>query len=118
MLYGRCWIWTGADNGRGYGKAKVSGRSVYVHRAAYEALVGPIPAGLDLDHLCRNRGCYNPAHLEPVTRAENLRRGANGVLLIACPAGHAYDGANTYLDPNGGKRCRRCHRERMRLAAH
>jgi hypothetical protein len=70
-----CWEWTGARNrGYGYGKLRVADRFVLAHRYAYELLVGPIPEGLDLDHLCRNIICVNPGHLEPVTVAENNRR--------------------------------------------
>lgn len=72
-----CWLWLGAQNGKGYGRFTLSGRNGWkrsAHRYAYELLVGPIAAGLDLDHLCRNRLCVNPEHLEPVTRRENLRR--------------------------------------------
>lgn len=73
---GACWEWTGARNGNGYGRVHVRpGKLAYAHRAVYALLVGPIPAGLDLDHLCRNRSCVNPLHLEPVTRGENLLRG-------------------------------------------
>ena len=70
-------------NQYGYGRAHHKGRTVTVHRAVYEELVGPIPEGLQLDHLCRNRACYNPAHLEPVTQTENIRRGfaARGAAL-------------------------------------
>jgi hypothetical protein len=74
-----CWNWTGALTsnlpGKGYGRIQVGPKLKLTHRVAYEALVGPIPEGLDLDHLCRNRKCCNPAHLEPVTRRENLLRG-------------------------------------------
>lgn len=69
----RCWVWRGGTV-NGYGRTSVAGKAVAVHRAAYEVLVGPIPEGLTLDHLCRNRACYNPAHLEPVTLSENVRR--------------------------------------------
>ena len=73
-----CWIWTGKRVHNGYGtfSYRVAGKRVYhyAHRYGYEALVGPIPPGLDLDHLCRRRDCVNPDHLEPVTRRENLSR--------------------------------------------
>jgi len=72
---GACWLWTGALYVNGYGAFRgPDGRTIRAHRFAYERVVGPIPEGLDLDHLCRVRACVNPAHLEPVTRAENLRR--------------------------------------------
>ncbi len=69
-----CWHWTGSRVHNGYGLFWIGGSNVRAHRAMYELMVGPIPAGLDLDHLCRVRHCVNPEHLEPVTRAENLRR--------------------------------------------
>lgn len=68
-----CWEWQGARQ-RGYGRIRSGANVLRVHRVTYEAMVGPIPDGLDLDHLCRNRSCCNPAHLEPVTRRENLFR--------------------------------------------
>lgn len=67
-----CWRWLGHCLSSGYGR--VGARGILAHRLAYEELVGPIPDGLEIDHLCRNRGCVNPAHLEPVTHVENLRR--------------------------------------------
>ena len=70
-----CWQWKGAESGNGYGKVSISGRMKMAHRAIYEILIGPIPEGLVLDHLCRNRGCCNPLHMEPVTVQENTRRG-------------------------------------------
>lgn len=67
-----CWVWRGRTNRDGYGKI---GRQTLAHRAYYEALVGPIPDGLTIDHLCRNRACVNPDHMEPVPAVENVRRG-------------------------------------------
>jgi hypothetical protein len=72
-----CWSWTGSLNG-GYGRAKFSDGTKYTHRKMYEMKVGPVPDGLFLDHLCRNRSCCNPDHLEPVSLEENIRRGVAG----------------------------------------
>lgn len=114
-----CWAWTGAatrPGPDGYGQIRVDGRTILAHRFARQVLVGPTPEGLDLDHLCRFRRCVNPAHLEPVTRAENARRGAAhgtygraGRARTHCPHGHPYEGENLYVNPTTGKRkCRTC----------
>jgi len=116
-----CWEWTGARD-RGYGRFSDGRRTVYAHRFAYEELVGPIPEGKQLDHLCRNRACVKviadksgPAHLEPVTGRVNTLR-SKGVTAIAaratrCPQGHPYDLHNTYFNPRGHRSCRTCKRE-------
>ncbi len=77
---GDCWVWTGSRSSAGYGQVWSGGTNRGVHRIMYEQLVGPIPEGPVIDHLCRNPSCCTPAHLEPVTTAENVRRGPNGVL--------------------------------------
>jgi hypothetical protein len=113
---GPCWVWTAYTSPLGYGRfsAEVAGRrtQVFAHRWAYEQQVGAIPAGLDLDHLCRVRHCVNPAHLEAVTARENVLRGGmpNGALSrrTHCGRGHPFDAANTYYRPDGGRRCRKC----------
>src|SRR5690349_17511921 len=99
-----CWEWTASLNIGGYAKFSAGGKHGgwrYGHRVAYEALVAPVDRSLDLDHLCRNRKCVNPAHLEPVTRRENLLRGDTIVAKMAakthCSKGHEFTEENTYL---------------------
>jgi hypothetical protein len=103
-----CWMWTGGTNGR-YGQFRVYEVVVYAHRFAYEGLVGPIPKGLTIDHLCRNKLCVNPQHLEPVTLAENARRGA---VKTHCKHGHEL-AVHAYFY-RGQRRCGTCARERAR----
>ena len=107
-----CWVWQRARHPDGYGLAqwREDGHGVYrgAHRVMYELLVGEIPEGLDLDHLCRNPPCCNPAHLEPVTRKENVARGIGHGSETHCPAGHPYTSGNIYPRKGGGRRCRAC----------
>ena len=134
-----CWDWTGYVMPNGYGKLTIPGsRSNLAHRLMYEELVGPIPKGLDIDHLCRNRACVNPEHMEPVTRQINLsrspiirqmlaaktaaaaeREAQRRAKLLAnpkhnrykthCPSGHPYDEENTRWYRNS-RRCKACDR--------
>lgn len=100
-----CWLWLGAQSFDGYGRTSVGGRDVQAHRASYEHHVGPVPAGLVIDHRCRNRLCVNPEHLEPVTPKENACRGAVPIPKGGrCRRGH--------LVPKGG-RCLTCRAERQ-----
>jgi hypothetical protein len=91
----------------GYGRINVAGKILFAHRVAYEVFVGPIPAHLELDHLCRQRDCVKPAHCEPVTRKENVRRGLRGRLITHCPQGHGYDEHNTAYTRRGHRYCKR-----------
>ena len=104
-----CWPWYGGGVPSGYGRW----RKGYAHRHFYEFAVGPIPDGTEIDHLCRNRGCVNPAHLEPVTHAENMAR-SGPALATHCKNGHPFDAANTYKSATGRRACRACNAENAR----
>lgn len=115
-----CWPWTAYRTRSGYGRFNLGGKRIdTAHRVAYVLLRGPVPEGLQLDHLCRVRHCVNPAHLEPVTQRENLLRGATVPARYAtrtrCVNGHEFTPENTAPGRTPGqRRCRACDRERMR----
>lgn len=112
-----CWIWIGALDGHGYGSFHLNGKTAYAYQVAYEWANGPRPAGLDLDHTCRERRCVNPGHLEPVTRGENLHRSpitqtSINAAKTHCVNGHAFTPENTRRDP--WRRCETCRRANAR----
>lgn len=106
-----CWLWTRAVDAYGYGAIRAGGTMRKTHRLAYELLAGPIPDGLQLDHLCRVRHCANPSHLEPVTSRENSQRGVKAK-QETCQRGHHFDAENTRRRANGRRTCRRCEFQR------
>jgi len=111
---GECWEWQGGVLSNGYGRCQSVEYGVLAHRVSYQIFVGPIPAGLTIDHLCRNRRCINPDHLEAVTPRVNVLRGDTIVAANAskthCPKGHELAGDNLYLAPSRRRYCRTCQR--------
>ena len=116
-----CWLWTGEINDGGYGVFVPMGRKPYAraHRCSYELFVGPIPEGLQLDHLCRVRHCVRPEHLEAVHQYVNILRGVGWTAInkrkTSCPQGHPYTEENTWSSAKGWRQCRQCNRERHRV---
>ena len=116
----RCWEWIGQKNQANYGRfasdmINSPTRLVVAHKFCYEYFVGPVPKGLELDHLCRNRSCVNPSHLEPVTHSENVLRGASPELArmrqrskTHCRNGHEFTPENTYFRKDTFRNCRAC----------
>lgn len=119
-----CWQWVASFNSHHYGQFRIWGKTRTAHRLAWSLIVGPIPVGLDLDHLCRNRGCVNPRHLEPVTRRVNTQRGMAAERTRASRAeqthcrrgGHPLSGDNLRIGSKGERTCRTCRREQNREA--
>lgn len=107
-----CWLWTASLGHSGYGQFGAFDTVWPSHRIAYRQLIGPIEAGLTLDHLCRNKRCVNPAHLEPVTHHENTTRAASHArdLRTHCKHGHEFTPENTYIRSDGSRQCKTCRR--------
>ena len=117
VLENGCWQWTAYIGTSGYGQFKDEEGQTLAHRWAYKYFTGPIPEGWEIDHLCRNRWCVNPQHLEAVTTQENVLRSDSPCAINAkkthCSQGHPYDSENTY-EHKGKRYCRTCVRNRMR----
>jgi hypothetical protein len=113
-----CWLWRAASDTKGYGRFYDGHSIAAAHRVSYELLVGPIPDGLCIDHLCRVPACVNPSHLEPVTNRENVLRGTGFAARLArkthCKHGHEFTPENTGSHRGHGRRCRTCAREESR----
>ncbi len=113
-----CWEWAGGVSDTGYATVRHRGVAVLAHRFTYELLVGPIADGLEIDHLCFNRRCINPSHLEAVTPRVNKLRSTSVSAVNAtkthCNNGHPFDEANTHVDRLGRRRCRACARAKER----
>jgi hypothetical protein len=112
-----CWLWIGPLDADGYAaQMKVGSRTdgsrsaVRPHRWMYEHFIGPIPTGLVIDHLCRQRNCLNPLHMEAVTTEENTARGARAT-MTHCHRGHVFAGLNLRISASGGRVCKTCFRE-------
>ena len=105
-----CWEWISMRDNKGYGRISVGMRRMFAHRLSYETFAGPIPNGLHIDHLCRNRACINPGHLEPVTLMENVSRGPCSPTKTHCANGHEFTPENTYMRPDRPRHrcCRAC----------
>ena len=110
----RCWVWVGAVDGRGYGNVKIGQKWFRTHRLSYLIFVEDLIKGLVIDHICRNKLCMNPNHLEQVTQQTNLHRGNTNINKRICKNGHPFDDKNTRYTSSGSRQCRRCHNIRQK----
>lgn len=113
-----CWAWRGATNAKGYAVFSRTEGSNFAHRAIHEHFGGSVPEGFTIDHLCRDRGCVNPFHLEAVPHRVNVLRGetlaAANAAKTHCPAGHEYNEQNSVrYNGNGGRQCLLCRKRNM-----
>lgn len=112
-----CLEWQGCLSASGYGRIGIEKKTFRVHRVAWEMVRGPIPEGMVIDHLCRNKKCCDPEHLEVVTQKENVRRGNSGkrnAEKTHCIHGHPFDEVNTYVSKTGSRQCLACTKARNR----
>jgi len=111
---GDCWTWQAAKNEHGYGFLNDRGKMRKVHRVVWESLVGPIPTGLEIDHLCKVRNCCNPDHLRTVTHRQNLAASRGRSMDSHCKYGHEMIDGSVYVAPNGSRRCNICKKARRK----
>ena len=117
-VFGECWEWQGTVAANGYGRCSMDNRNDMAHRVSYKLFVGPIADGMTIDHLCRNKRCVNPSHLEVVTSRENTLRGdtiaAENAAKSCCHKGHPLYGENLYMSRRGSRVCRECQKQHLK----
>ena len=122
LVMGDCWESRGRAVTDGYSQVQINGKTKRLHRAMWELLVGPIPDGMTIDHICRNRGCCNPDHLRVMTQKENnesspayrATRSKKDWSVTHCDKGHEWSDESTYVASNGHRFCRTCNRDSKR----